>query len=92
MYYYIFLVHLHCGYTNPVTKTQLCFSSVPSLNTVARTNRVLIHNKTSNREREEKCSPESLKCGTASGEKLLSTRMSQEWTQVNLEVPGAAIS
>lgn len=90
MYYYIFLVHFHCGCTNPVTKTQQCFSFVPGLNTVARTNMVLILNKTSNRE--EKCSPESPKYRTASGEKLLSTRMSQEWAQINLEVPGAAIS
>lgn len=90
--YYIFLAHFHCGYRNPVTKIQLCFSSIPSLNTVARTNTVLIHNKTSNREREEKCNAESHKDGISSAEKLLSTRMSQEWTWVNVEVPGADIS
>lgn len=92
MHYYTFLVHFYCGYRNPVTKIKLCFSSIRSLNTVARTNTVLIHNKVSNRERKEKCSPESHKYGISSGEKLLSTRMSQEWTWVNLEVPGADIS
>lgn len=53
---------------------------------------VLIHNKANNREREEKCSPESHKYRISSGGKLLSTRMRQKWTRVNLEVPGAAAS
>lgn len=66
MYYDPFLVHFHHGYKNPVTKIQLCFSSVPSVNSVIHTNMVLIHNKTSNREREEKCDPESHKYGISS--------------------------
>lgn len=86
------MVLFHCDYRNPVAKIQLCFSSVPVLNTVACTNMVLIHNKANNRVREEKCSPESHKYGISSGGKLLSTRMRQKWTRVNLDVPGAAAS
>lgn len=60
MHHYTFLVYSQGRYRNPVTKTQLYFSAVPCLNTVAGINTTLTRNRMSNTKMEEACSPEML--------------------------------